>query len=84
MKRLSQTLLLIFCSLFFSGCYLIAPNYPTLNMQAVQVIPIIMVLSVIFIVVGVGVTLSTTEKEKRDAALLIAGAATAVFLLLLA
>jgi hypothetical protein len=76
---------LLLCSTASSGCYLVTQGRPdTANNVAVQLIlPAAIGLAVIFVIIGVVVALQTENKERKDAALAIAGAATAVFLLLL-
>jgi uncharacterized SAM-binding protein YcdF (DUF218 family) len=76
---------LLLCSTASSGCYLTTQGRPdTANNVAVQqILPAAIVLAVIFVIIGVSVALQTENKERKDAALAIAGTATAVFLLLL-
>ena len=77
---------LLLCSTGSSGCYAISQGNATLvNNSAIQIIvPLGFVLAVAFVVIGVAVALTTEDKERRGAALGIAGTATAVFLFLVA
>jgi hypothetical protein len=84
MKQFYQAAIIICCSLFSSACYLIPPEKSGVNSDALQLLPPIMGVTFLFIVVGVAFSLSNVNNERRNAALAIAGGATAVFLLLLA
>ena len=86
MKRFYQILIVIFCSLSSSGCYLyVVSGNATINNPENLIPPLVigMILAIVFVIISAIVTLQTENKERRDAALLIAGAATAVGLLLL-
>ena len=68
-----------------SGCYAIVEvNVNYHNAILSTILPGAIALAAIFVVIGVVVALTTDDKDRRGAALAIAGVATVVFLLVVA
>ena len=78
-------ILLLACSMISSGCYAIVEvNVNYHNAILSMILPGVIGLAAILVIIGVAVALTTDDKDRRGAALAIAGVATVVFLLVLA
>ena len=78
-------LVLFVGAMISSGCYAIVEvNVNYRNAVLSMILPWAIVLAAIFVVIGVAVALTTNDKDRRGAALAIAGVATVVFLVVLA